>query len=195
LRPRTQRVPPISSSQQGSSRCCVRFGVPVPRFAFFVPCSATSNPAPDISVEDNTNTVVEPTPPPPLLETTIAQYPETSLEEYTACTVDSSPLLESIAQNPALPTSVLQGIGVPKTKKKKYGSLLFPHCRHHPQNGHVERTVLRIGESPLLPPKRVSRRLRRLERMIVVLLCHRFVCTCNGCSRCCSIISVEPLAS
>ena len=169
LRPRTQRVPPYSSSQQGSSQCCVCFGVPVPRFAFFVPCSAMwSNPTPDMSVEDYTNTVVEPTPPPPLLETTIAQHPETSLEEYSACTVDSSPLLESIAQNSALPTSVLQGTGVPTKKTKKYGSLLFPHCLHHPQNGHVQRTVLRIGESPLQPPKRVSRRLRRLERMIVV---------------------------
>ena len=52
----SQRVlPQISSLQQGSSQCCVCFGVPVPRFSFFL-FLATSNPTPDMSVEDYTNT-------------------------------------------------------------------------------------------------------------------------------------------
>ena len=59
-----------------------------------------SDPTPDISVEDYTNTVVEPTPP-PLLEPSMAQTADASVDEYVASTVDSSsPMLESMAQNP-----------------------------------------------------------------------------------------------
>jgi hypothetical protein len=59
-----------------------------------------SDPTPDNSVEDYTNAVVESPPATPLLETTLAQDSTTSVEGYTSRTVDSSPLLESIAQNP-----------------------------------------------------------------------------------------------
>lgn len=54
-----------------------------------------SDPIPDTGVEDYTNAVVESPAP-----TTLAQNPNTSVDEYTSRTVDSSPLLESIAQNP-----------------------------------------------------------------------------------------------
>jgi hypothetical protein len=64
---------------------------------------AMSDPTPDISVEDYTNTVVvDPTAtPPPLLEPSMAQTTDASVDEYVASTVDSSsPMLESMAQNP-----------------------------------------------------------------------------------------------